>query len=273
MRKFSTFLFLIVLFTTCKKEQESIDDDKDVSHQDEVVYVPTIPDDCRSSIMDQGKVYIKDNKKWLYGGRDSTWNFDITQWELSECQLRFGIGREAFKALIKPVFVSIGKEDQYYDDKDRFILIETETEGVKAYSINLLTIHEVVNDVVDGNPVAVAYCILADLGAVYTRIYHGREFTFALSGYTYHDDEVWGGLDAFVFWDRETESLWWPLIDKAVSGLMQKKNTQLEKYNGEWREVTWKDIKENYSTAQVLARGQIMNVPQNWERYTEEDFK
>ena len=55
----------------------------------------------------------------------------------------------------------------------------------KVYSIALLTRHEIINDTIDGNPYMVGYCVLADLAAVYTRIYCDTTLTFGVSGYTY----------------------------------------------------------------------------------------
>ena len=134
------------------------------------------------------------------------------------------------------------------------------------YSVNLLINHEIVNDEINGHPIMAAYCILADLGAIYTREYCDETLTFALSGYTYSDPEVWGGINAFVLWDRDTESLWWPLIDKAVSGHM--KDEPLKKFTGHWKDTDWKTIKRDYPNAVVLKRGQTMGVPQDWPRIT-----
>lgn len=49
---------------------------------------------------------------------------------------------------------------------------------------------------------------------------NGHVYTFAFSGYTYSDKEIWDGLNAFVLWDCDTESLWLPTIGKGVSGPM-----------------------------------------------------
>ena len=103
------------------------------------------------------------------------------------------------------------------------------------------------------------------MGAIYDRQYGDEVLTFALSGYTYYDDNVWDGLDGFVLWDRETESLWWPLIGKAVSGPL--KNVQLlEKDKKYWDDVNWKYIKENYPNAQVLKSGQDFERPKTWDK-------
>ena len=155
--------------------------------------------------------------------------------------------------------------DTIFEDTVRFLLLNMD--GVrKAYSIKDLTRHEIVNDEVNGKPVMAAYCILADLGAVYDRTLLEKEFTFALSGYTYYDDDVWDGMDGFVLWDRETESLWWPLIGEAVSGPMKgSKMKVLPEEN--WQQTTWEVIKQNYDDVLVLEPGQDFERPTEWTKY------
>ncbi len=137
---------------------------------------------------------------------------------------------------------------------------------VKAYAIKDLTRHEVVNDVLNGEPIFAAYCILADLGAIYTRTYGDKVFTFAVSGYTYYDPEIWNGLDGFILWDRETESLWWPLIDKAVSGRL--KNMPLLKLEQtKWEDTNWQSIKNRFPNAEVLISNQDFERPIDWPQY------
>ena len=142
---------------------------------------------------------------------------------------------------------------------------------IKAYSVEDLTHHEIVNDVLDGQPIMAVYCILADLGAIYERNYGDIELTFALSGYTYYDEDVWNGLDGFVFWDRETESLWWPLIGKAVSGPL-KDVKLLEMDKSKWEDVNWKYIKDHYPNALVLKSGQDFERPAEWKKIEDVTF-
>jgi hypothetical protein len=111
-----------------------------------------------------------------------------------------------------------------------------------------------------------AYCILADLGAMYNRVIDDKEFTFALSGYTYYDPEVWDGMDGFVMWDRETESLWWPLIGQAVSGKMQ--GTPMQVLDDKlWKQTTWEDVRSNHPSALILESGQDFERPVSWPKY------
>jgi hypothetical protein len=220
----------------------------------------------RPSAKEKGKFFEKDGNKMLYGGKLDAHHFNINNLELKEEQFHYGIGRERFPALLDPKFESVAVANSKWKDDDRF-LIAYKGNDVKAYSVKDLTRHEIVNDVLDGEPIMAAYCVLADLGAIYNRNYGDKELTFALSGYTYYDPEVWNGLDGFVFWDRETESLWWPLIGKAVSGSL--KNVKLLEMNkANWKDTTWKTIKEDYPNVQVLISNQDLERPKSWKKYT-----
>lgn len=208
---------------------------------------------------------------YLWGGMDESQHFNIDEFRLEPTKLEHGIGRETFPALIEPAFESIEAADEWLSNDERVLVLEMGGE-VRVYPIELMTRHEVVNDVVNDTPVFAAYCILADLGAVYDRRIAGHTFTFALSGYTYADADVWDGMDMFILWDRETESLWWPGNGRAVSGLMLDTPLPLidEKH---WSQTTWGWIKDRYDEADVLQPGQDMDPPDNWPRLTAEDLQ
>ena len=248
-------LFLTILFIGCKdqsrKEVNESSNDKEIVKKK------------RPIALENGKFFEINGKKMLYGGENENQHFDITDYLLKDEQFHYGIGREKFPALLKPEFISVSEADKIWADSARFLLAQS-GDDIKAYSVKDLTRHEIVNDVLGGQPIMAVYCILADLGAIYERNYGEQELTFALSGYTYYDESVWNGLDGFVFWDRETESLWWPLIGKAVSGPL--KNVKLIEMNKEkWSDTTWKYVRENYPNAQILKSGQDFERPAKWE--------
>lgn len=219
----------------------------------------------RPSALENGKFFDKNGAKMLYGGESETEHFIIDNLDLEPSQFHYGIGRERFPALLKPEFQTVQEADSNWTLESRFLLAK-KGDDIKAYSIADLTRHEVVNDMLDGEPVFAAYCILADLGAIYKRTYADKIFTFALSGYTYFDSQIWDGLDGFVLWDRETESLWWPLIDKAVSGSL--KDVKLQKLEDTyWEDTTWGQIKEHYPNAKVMKSGLDYERPKTWKRY------
>ncbi|MEO9512117.1 MAG: DUF3179 domain-containing (seleno)protein [Flavobacteriaceae bacterium] len=214
--------------------------------------------------IDKGKFFEVDGRKMLYGGNKDSQHFDITGYSLKDEQFHYGLGRESFPALLKPEFISVKEANQIWEDDSRFLLAYSGGEA-KAYAIKDLTRHEVVNDVLDGQPIMAAYCILADLGAIYERNYGNEVLTFAVSGYTYFDKDVWNGLDGFILWDRETESLWWPLTGKAVSGPL-KDVKLLEMDKSKWKDVNWKYIKNNHPNTLILKSGQNFERPTDWEK-------
>lgn len=248
------FVFAIMSVVACKSSQNVVSNSE----------TEVTPKKQRPISVDNGKFFEQEGKKMLYGGEDDQQHFDITGYSLNDEQFHYGIGREKFPALLEPAFISVDEADALWNDDSRFLLALGKNE-VKAYSVKDLTRHEVVNDKIDNQPIMAVYCILADLGAIYEREYGGDELTFALSGYTYHDDDVWDGLDGFVLWDRETESLWWPLIGKAVSGPLQEVKL-LEKDKSTWKDVKWKYIKSNYPDAMVLKSGQDFERPEKWDK-------
>ena len=259
MNKF-TLIVVLILSVSCSDLKDKNQNSEEKVSQKEVKKE-------RPSALGKGKFLAVDGRKMLYGGDAESQHFDITNYTLNDSQFHYGIGREAFPALLKPEFISVEIADTIWSDTARFLLAYA-GDDVKAYSIKDLTRHEVVNDVLNGRPIMAAYCILADLGAIYDRQYGDSELTFALSGYTYYDKNVWSGLDGFVLWDRETESLWWPLIDKAVSGPLEGvKLLELNKDN--WEDVKWKYVKEKYPNAQILKSGQDFKRPSDWKKISD----
>ena len=223
---------------------------------------------ARPVALENGKFFEQDHVSYLWGGDAFSQHFVIDNLVLEPEQFHYGIGREQFPALLEPVFITAEEADAWLPDSARVLGLRI-GEEVRVYPIELLIRHEVVNDVVDGEPIFAAYCILADLGAIYDRRIDGRVHTFALSGYTYFDPEVWAGMDGFVLWDRETESLWWPLIGKAVSGPMLE--TPMTVYDQDtWSQTTWGAWKNDHPKSMVLERDQDFERPQSWPRYEDD---
>lgn len=226
---------------------------------------------CGIGGVENVNVYHKDDKIYLYGANDLSTHFEVTNFALEFTQLKeYGYDRETFKALTHPEYQPVHELAGRYATSEKVIILETE-EGFKVYPYTLMTYHEVINEVVNGEPVMIAYCFLADLAAVYSRDYCGNTITFAVSGYTYSDSQIWDGKDGFVLWDRDTESLWWPLINRAVSGEM--KNTMLETYEEDlWSLSTFGEVLDQYPNALILSENNPWSPPVDFPRLEKEDL-
>jgi len=80
----------------------------------------------------------------------------------------------------------------------------------RAYPLQILIWHEIVNDTVGGQPVSVTYCPLCNSGIVFDRRVGERPLDFGTSGMLYKSD--------LVMYDRQTHSLWSQLEGRAIVG-------------------------------------------------------
>ncbi|WP_373523364.1 DUF3179 domain-containing protein, partial [Aquiflexum sp.] len=112
----------------------------------------------------------------------------------------------------------------------------------KAYPINILNFHEIVNDFFKDHPVVVTYCPLCGSGIVFDAEINGERKTFGVSGLLYNSD--------ILLYDRETESLWSQLKNESVSGEM--KGWSLVKIAT--ANTTWGKWKENHPETLVLSK-------------------
>ena len=81
----------------------------------------------------------------------------------------------------------------------------------RAYPLHILTWHEIVNDVVGGEPVIVTYCPLCNSAIVFARTVDGEVREFGVSGKLRRSD--------LIMYDRTNESLWQQLSGEAIVGI------------------------------------------------------
>jgi hypothetical protein len=110
----------------------------------------------------------------------------------------------------------------------------------RAYPLDILVWHELVNDTVGGRPILVSYCPLCGTGIVFDRRIDGSTRTFGVSGLLYRSD--------LLLYDRETESLWSQISSNAVTGPSRgKRLTQVRA-----RTLTWAQWRERHPETTVL---------------------
>jgi hypothetical protein len=101
----------------------------------------------------------------------------------------------------------------------------------RAYPVQILAYHEIVNDDVNGRPIAVTFCPLCNSGVAFSRRVDGRTLTFAVTGQL--------NFANLVMFDRETVSEWRQLEGVAISGPFKGTRLKLVPVQmvslGEWR--------------------------------------
>ena len=140
-----------------------------------------------------------------------------------------------------PKFVSVTEADEWLNDPEPVLVVDIDGD-VRAYPIQILMWHEIVNDTVGGIPLAVTYCPLCNSAITFQRTIRGVETTFGTSGSLYFAN--------LVMYDRATESLWNQLDGRATVGLLTgEKLPQVPSTT-----VSWAEFKTSRPDAQVLDR-------------------
>lgn len=116
--------------------------------------------------------------------------------------------RDCIQAIDDPAFVDAGEAD-FLNTDDLVLALEVNGDA-RAYPANILNAHEIVNDTVGGEAVAVTYCPLCGSGLAFKRIMDGETVAFGVSGLLHEND--------LVMYDRRTESLWQQITGKAIVG-------------------------------------------------------
>jgi hypothetical protein len=80
----------------------------------------------------------------------------------------------------------------------------------RAYPVQIMTWHEIVNDTVGGVPVAVTYCPLCNSALVYDRRLNDRVLEFGTSGLLLNS--------SLIMYDRQTETLWSHFTGAGIVG-------------------------------------------------------
>jgi hypothetical protein len=143
--------------------------------------------------------------------------FDTSEWRtdfskhsvpLSEI-ISGGPPKDGIPAIDRPQFDSVSQADRWLKPREPVILFE-QGGDVRAYPLQILIWHEIVNDVVGGRPVVVTFCPLCNTSIVFDRRVAGRVLDFGTTGRLRFSD--------LVMYDRQTESWWQQATGEAIVG-------------------------------------------------------
>lgn len=117
--------------------------------------------------------------------------------------------RDAIPSIDNPQFIRINTAKSYLSDLSPVIVVVVGDEA-RAYPLNILMWHEIVNDTIEGNPIAVTYCPLCSSEFVYSRVVNGNTIQFGTSGLLRNSN--------LIMYDRQSESLWQQFTGQAIVG-------------------------------------------------------
>ncbi len=151
-----------------------------------------------------------------------------------------GPGKDGIPSIDNPKFESADEANNWLNDEDIVFGINLNSIQ-RAYPQRILNWHEIVNDVVGNQAVAITFCPLCGSALAFERTINGQSAEFGVSGLLYNSD--------LVMYDRPTETYWNQISGKAIVGElvgMRLKQLPIDT-------LMWKDWKELYPNTKVLS--------------------
>ena len=148
--------------------------------------------------------------------------------------------RDGIPSIDQPRFIP-PEEATWLSGREPVVALEIGGEA-RAYPIQIMTRHEIVNDEVGGQPVVVTYCPLCNSPIVWERTAGDRVLEFGVSGKLYRS--------ALVMYDRQTESLWTHFQGVAFEGPLA--GTRLEPVPAQM--LSFDEWRQSYPSGLVLSR-------------------
>ena len=152
-----------------------------------------------------------------------------------------GPPKDGIPALDRPKFEDVRRADSWLNDREPVVMV-TAGGVAKAYPLQILIWHEIVNDVVGGRPVTITFCPLCNTALSFDRRFDGKLLDFGTTGRLRHSD--------LIMYDRQTETWWQQATGEGIVG----------QYAGERLTfvasplISWKTFKDRYPDGQVLSR-------------------
>ena len=170
--------------------------------------------------------------------------FPKTDWSKAdpaiENALSGGPGRDGIPAIDQPAFINVSESQ---DQDSVQVIVIKDGDSHKVYPYSILTWHEIVNDTVEGVPVAVTFCPLCGSAIVFDRtLPDGSISTFGVSGSLLESN--------MIMYDRETETLWQQSTGQALAGKHLENKLNLVTF----QLLTMKEVRERFQDAKVLSR-------------------
>lgn len=186
--------------------------------------------------------------------------FDTSEWKtnfkkhsvpLSEI-MSGGPPKGGIPAIDRPNFDSVAAAGKWLKTKEPVVLFVQNGEA-RAYPLQILIWHEIVNDTVGGTPATITFCPLCNTAIVFDRRLEGQVLDFGTTGKLRFSD--------LVMYDRQTESWWQQVTGEAIVGeITGKRLTFLPA-----QIISWETFHAHFPNGKVLNRntGHFRSYGQN----------
>jgi hypothetical protein len=152
-----------------------------------------------------------------------------------------GPPRDGIPPIDDPKFIDITEANEWLQPVEPVVLVLA-GEDARAYPLQILTYHEIVNDTVGGLPLAITFCPLCNTAIVFERMVNDRLLDFGTTGHLRFSN--------LIMYDRQTETWWQQGNGEAIVGELL--GTRLDFYPGSI--IAWEEFRSSFPTGKVLSR-------------------
>lgn len=152
-----------------------------------------------------------------------------------------GPPKNGIPAIDDPAYVSVDEAEEWLAPQEPVIVVEVGDQA-RAYPIQILTWHEIVNDQLGGLPLAVTFCPLCNTGIAFERTLEGQVLDFGTTGRLRFSN--------LIMYDRQTESWWQQATGEAIAGEFTGKRLRLYPVTM----IAWREFAAAYPEGMVLTR-------------------
>jgi len=182
----------------------------------------------------QGAYALSNSSEW------PKTDFENSSVDFSEI-LSGGPPKDGIPSIDDPTFVSNEAASEWLGLNEPVIALSV-GDTAKAYPLQILTWHEIVNDQIEDLYVSVTFCPLCNASIVFDRTLDGTVYDFGTTGRLRRSD--------MVMYDRQTESWWQQFTGEGIIGDMNgEKLKQVPSHI-----VSFENFTRSYPDGEVLSR-------------------
>jgi Protein of unknown function (DUF3179) len=152
-----------------------------------------------------------------------------------------GPPKDGIPAVDAPQFISVTEAQSWLQPQEPVILVQN-NEHARAYPIQIVIWHEIINDTLGDLPVAVTFCPLCNTAIVFDRRFADRVLDFGTTGRLRRSN--------LIMYDRQSESWWQQANGAAIAG----------EYAGSYLTflpatiIAWEEFARSFPNGTVLSR-------------------
>ncbi len=152
-----------------------------------------------------------------------------------------GPPKDGIPPVDEPQFITVAEADAWLEPVEPVVLVQV-GEQARAYPLQILMWHEIVNDTIGDLPLSVTFCPLCNTAIAFERDFEGHRLDFGTTGRLRFSN--------LIMYDRQTETWWQQGDGVAIAG--EHAGSRLSFYPATI--ISWQEFKSAHPDGEVLSR-------------------